>query len=260
MGRSEKQDGEMRDGARAARATMRINRALARAGLGSRRAVEEIITSGRVAVNGETVTDLATRIDPAKDKITLDGKPVRQSKLAYYAFYKPRGVITTMKDEKGRESVADCLRKLDVKEAVKPVGRLDRRSEGLLILTNDGSLAMKLMHPSAGAKKTYRVSLDRRITTEDAESFQAGIELSDGLAKFDALVFVRDNPKSCLYDITVTEGRNRLIRRMLGAREYIAKRLVRTDFGGVRLTGLKSGEIRKLSKHEVGILMKAGNM
>jgi pseudouridine synthase len=240
----------------AAPATMRINRALALAGFGSRRKAEELVTAGRVQVNGKVVSDLATQVDSARDRITVDGKPIHTTRFAYYAMYKPRGVVTTMHDERGRESVADLLTKLGVKENVKPVGRLDRRSEGLLILTNDGSLAMKLTHPSVGVRKVYRISVDRRIGNSDLDDFAAGIELSDGAAKLASLTHLLDREGSVVYEIAVTEGRNRLIRRMLGARGYKVKRLIRTEIGSLGLKGLRSGEIRRLDASEVTVLAK----
>lgn len=257
-GRKRLPKSESRDAGEFASGLMRINRALSLAGLGSRRAVEELITGGKVAVNGKTVTDLSTQVDPQKDSIAVDGKAVRFAPLVYYAFYKPRGVVTTMKDERGRESVAEHIRKAGIREPVKPVGRLDRRSEGLLLLTNDGALAMRLTHPSGGVKKTYLASLDRRLTEEDGNAFLSGVELEDGPGKFDSLEFVRDNPDSVVYRVSVREGRNRLVRRIFGAKGYVVKRLVRTEFGGLKVTGLKSGELRKLTAGEIEALRKAG--
>jgi 23S rRNA pseudouridine2605 synthase len=233
---------------------MRINRALALAGFGSRRKAEELVKEGRVKINGKVVTELSVQVDVNRDKIEVDSKSIRTMELAYYALYKPRDVVTTMSDERGRECVADLIKTLGVKEKVKPVGRLDRRSEGLLILTNDGALAAKLTHPSIGVKKHYQVSMDRFIKDADIEAFSSGIELSDGLARFDSIELYREHPSSVSYLIVVSEGRNRLIRRLLGAREYKVKRLVRVEMGGVRLSGLHAGQIRKLTNEEIKTL------
>ncbi len=236
---------------------MRINRALALSGFGSRRKAEELVTAGRVKVNSKTISDLASQVDLSQDRIEVDGTQIKPLLFAYYALYKPRGVVTTMADERGRECVADLMKKLGVKENVKPVGRLDKRSEGLLILTNDGALAAKLTHPSAGVKKRYQVSVDKPIPDNDLEAFLNGIQLSDGLAKFDSIELHREHPNSVTYTIVVSEGRNRLIRRVLGAREYVVKRLVRVEMGGVRLVGLYAGQVRKLTDSEVTSLKQS---
>ena len=235
---------------------VRINRALSLAGFGSRRASEELVTGGRVKLNGETVTDLGRRVDLSCDKITVDGKPVSIRKLAYYAFYKPRGVVTTMSDEKGRESVFDWIKKLGIKEPVKPAGRLDRRSEGLIILTNDGAAAQRLTHPSAEVVKVYRVSLDRDVSQEDAAEFTAGIELDDGPAAFLSVKPLMRQPSSVVYEVAIKIGRNRIVRRMFGAKGYRVKRLIRVAHGAIGVKGLKSGEIRLLTRTEIEALKK----
>lgn len=247
---------EKESGANSSGELVRINRALSLAGFGSRRAAEALVEAGRVSVNGETVTDLGRRVDLSRDKLAVDGKTAEVKSLAYYAFYKPRGVVTTMSDEKGRESVFDWIKKLGVKEPVKPAGRLDRRSEGLLLLTNDGALTQKLTHPSSEVLKVYRISIDKAITAADVKDYQQGIELEDGPAKLVSIKLVRPQEKTIVYEVGIQEGRNRIIRRMLGARGYKVKRLVRIAHGSLSIKGLKSGEIRPLSKAEVAALKR----
>ncbi len=235
---------------------VRINRALSLAGFGSRRSAEALVEAGRVSVNGITVTDLGRRVDLARDKIAVDGKTAAIKTLAYYAFYKPRGVVTTMRDEKGRESVADHIKKLGIKEPVKPAGRLDRRSEGLLILTNDGALAQRLTHPSSEIVKIYRISLDKTVNALDAAALLKGVELDDGPAKLLGLKLAGKLEKSAVYEVSIHEGRNRIIRRIFGSKGYIVKRLIRIAHGPVKVKGLNSGEVRPLSRAEIEELMK----
>ena len=156
----------------------RLQKILAAAGVASRREAEKVITAGRVRVNGKLVTELGTKVDPKKARITVDGKPIKVESKVYYLFNKPRGVVTTMSDPQGRRTVADFMQ--DSKERVFPVGRLDYNTEGLLLMTNDGELAQKLMHPSHEVNKTYVVKVPGIVPQEKLDLLRVGVKLEDG--------------------------------------------------------------------------------
>lgn len=236
----------------------RLQKVISQAGLASRREAEKLIAAGKVSVNGETVTELGTKVDAARDKITVDGKSVRAQPFRYLLLYKPKGVITSAKDEQGRKTVLDLLE--GVEERVYPVGRLDYNTEGALLLTNDGELTHRLIHPSYEIRKTY-VAKVRGIPSEEAlDKLRAGVVLDDGPTA-PALVNVIgvDREKGMLsFEITIHEGRNRQIRRMCDAIGYPVRSLRRTRFANLTLEGLRRGQYRELTKREIEQLKGAG--
>lgn len=238
---------------------IRINRALALAGAASRRGAEELVRGGRVKVNGSVVTELAITIDPGHDRLELDGRPLKLQGEVYYAYYKPRGQICTMRDERGRECTGDICAGLP--GSPRPVGRLDRESEGLLLLTNDGALANRLMHPRYAVLKEYQATVEPRLTEKHAKQLIAGIELAPlpderaAPGRFTGIEVQTEQPsarggRSRLL-VQVSEGRYRFIRRMFEALGYRVLRLKRMRLGPLRLSALKPNEYRPLSGDEV---------
>lgn len=237
-------------------AQMRINRALARLGYGSRRKVEQLIASGRVTVNGRVVTDLAARVDPQRDQIVLVGKPSpRPARSRFLAFYKPKGVLSTWSDERGRRCLSHFFPE---RGSLIAVGRLDRRSEGLVLLTTDGELAHKLMHPSSAVKRTYEVLVEPEMKREDWIKLAHGVMLDDGPVLPASGEVLQRRGDAALVRITITEGRNREVRRLMQALGYESLRLKRVAFGEVGLGDLKPGETRELSEQEVACLYQRG--
>jgi len=239
--------------------TIRINRALAQAGVASRRGAEELVLAGRVTLNGAVVRELGTQVDLARDKLTLDGKPIKlMLKLSYYAYNKPRGIVSTLKDERGRAALAEVCDALPGKP--RPVGRLDRASEGLLLLTSDGDLAHRLAHPSYGVRKEYLVTVQPRLTDVHARQATAGVELEDGPARFEGIELLDQEHDRSRLRVVVSEGRNRLIRRVFEALGYTTLRLRRVRFGVVALGKLAPGETRPLSADEVTQLRRQAKL
>ena len=233
----------------------RLQKVMAAAGIGSRRASEELIAAGRVRVNGR-VAELGARVDPQTAEIHVDGeRVVINTDLVYLAMNKPRGVVVTMDDERGRESIADFLTNLS--QRVFHVGRLDADSEGLLLLTNDGSLAHKLTHPSYGVAKTYLAEVPGPVRKNLGRTLMAGVELEDGPAQADAFRIVDSVPGKVLVEIVLHEGRKHIVRRMLEEVGYPVSRLVRTSIGPVKLGDLKAGRTRRLNRGEIAALFKA---
>ncbi len=234
----------------------RLQKFLSQAGIASRRDAEKIILAGRVRVNGKTVQELGSKVDPARDKVILDGRPVEAQKKVYYIFNKPRGVITSMSDPEGRKTVADYFKNLP--EKVFPVGRLDYNTEGILLFTNDGELAQLLSHPSHTVKKTYRVSALGMINDDALDKLRMGLLLDDGKtapAIVDLMEYQHEKNVT-IFDITIHEGRNRQVRRMCDAIGHPVRYLKRTKFAGITLSGLKRGGIRELNPEEVKNLYK----
>lgn len=233
----------------------RLQKLLAAAGVGSRRACEEMIADGRVTVDGETAS-LGDRADPTTAVIYVDGQRViADPNTLYFAFNKPRGVVSTMDDEQGRAALADYVDR--VPGRVFHVGRLDADSEGLLLLTNDGELAHRLTHPSYGVSKTYLCQVRGTVARGSVRALLAGIELDDGPAKADEFRVVDTVSKSTLVEIVLHEGRNHIVRRMLTHVGNPVTRLVRTAVGPVRLGDLKPGKLRRLSRGEIAGLFAA---
>jgi len=242
---------------------VRLHKAMAEAGVGSRRKCEELIEQKLVTVNGHLVRDLPVWVDPAVDKIEVAGKPVarkrRQGGNLYLMVNKPRGVICTNKDELSRKRIIDLV---PHHERLHCVGRLDAESTGLVLLTNDGELTQQLTHPSHGVPKTYRVTIKGRLETEEVERLTEGIFLADrsgrrGKARATNVRLVDRHVDRSRLEITLREGRNREIRRMLARLGHKVTKLRRTAIGGVRLKGVASGQWRALTRAEVNLLRRA---
>jgi 23S rRNA pseudouridine2605 synthase len=233
---------------------VRLQKVLATAGLGSRRACEDLITAGRVTVDGVPVVELGVRVDPAIAQIHVDGMRVQlDTSLITLALNKPLGVVSTMHDPEGRPSLAQFVATRE--ERLFHVGRLDAETEGLLLLTNDGELANRLSHPSHEVAKTYLAHVEGRVGPHVGHQMLHGIELDDGVAKVDRYRVVDSTPQAALVEIVLHEGRNRIVRRLFEAAGHPVTRLVRTQIGPIRLGDLKPGKTRVLSKPEVGSLM-----
>jgi 23S rRNA pseudouridine2605 synthase len=235
--------------------SVRLQKVLAAAGVGSRRACEALIAEGRVRVDGAVVQEMGTRVDPATAVIHVDGNRINvRSDLVYLALNKPRGVLTTMSDDRGRPTVGDLVG--DRPERLFHVGRLDADTEGLLLLTNDGNLAHRLMHPTFGVAKTYLATVPGPVSRETARRLLTGVELDDGPAKADAFRVVQTHGDRAIVELTLHEGRNRIVRRMLAAVGHPVERLVRTSVGAVRLGGQRAGTLRELTAAELAGLYR----
>jgi 23S rRNA pseudouridine2605 synthase len=228
----------------------RLQKIIARAGLASRREAEKMIAEGRVSVNGIIVRQLGTKADIEKDSIRLNGELVfsEQEKL-YIMLNKPPGYVSTLRDPQGRPVVTELL--YGISERVFPVGRLDYDSEGLLLMTNDGDFAQKILHPSFRIPKVYRVKIKGRLSPSELSALRKGVKLDDGLFKPEEVGAARVNQKTSWIVMTVREGRNRIIRRGMTFLGYDVARLIRTRIGGLELGDLKTGEHRLLTKKEV---------
>lgn len=226
----------------------RLQKFIAQAGICSRRAAEKIILDGRVSVDGKIVRELGTKID-AHQKIFVDGKILHAAEKIYLMLNKPRGYLSTVKDERDRKTVIDLLGE-NFSERVFPVGRLDFDSEGLLILTNDGELTNALIHPRFEVRKTYRAKIFGELTDEKLNLLRNGIELDDGLTAPAKIFLLGEN----FVEVTIHEGRNRQIRRMFAAVGCDVKKLRRTKFAGLELKNLPVGKFRALTSTEVARL------
>lgn len=235
----------------------RLQKILAAAGVASRRKCEELILQGKVTVNDKVVKELGVKADPAVDVIAVSGKPIKRESKIYVMFNKPKGVITSVSDDKGRSVVTDYLK--DIKERLYPVGRLDYDSEGLLLLTNDGDLAHKLTHPRHHVPKTYHATVERVPHGKDLEKLQRGIKLEDGMTQPAEVEYHDIDPegKFATISITIREGRNRQVRRMFDAIHHPVTRLKRISFGGLYLNNLQRGKHRKLTAEELRTLQDA---
>jgi len=233
---------------------LRLNKALSAAGLGSRRAVEDLVRAGRVSVDGEVVQDLGRRVDPAHDRVTVDGsRVVLDERRRYWLLNKPAGVISTAADPSGRPTVVGLV---PDQPRVFPVGRLDRDTEGLLLLTNDGPLAYRLTHARYGVEKRYLAEVER-LPADAPARLRKGVELQDGLAKPLRVRVVAGAGRRRMIEVVLVEGRNREVRRLLEAVGAPVRRLVRTAVGPIRLTGLAPGEFRALRPDEIRGLYRA---
>lgn len=234
----------------------RLQKILAAAGVASRRKCEELITSGQVQVNGETVTALGTKADPAVDVITVNGRTIGAEKKIYIMFNKPKGVITSASDPQGRKIVTDYLK--GITERLYPVGRLDYDTEGLLLLTNDGDFAHLLTHPKHHVPKTYLATVKGVPHGTELEKLKDGVMLEDGMTAPAEVEYYDVDPdgKQAVISITIHEGRNRQVRRMFEAIQHPVTKLKRISFGGLYLDNLKRGLYRHLSKEEVEELFK----
>jgi 23S rRNA pseudouridine2605 synthase len=231
---------------------LRLNRAIAATGICSRRDADELVKARRVKVNGVIVDDLSMQVDLAKDRIQVDGKPLYKKAYDYVVLYKPKGVVTTCDDEKGRRTVLDLLPP-DLQH-LKPVGRLDRDSEGMIILTNDGALAQTLTHPSHHIDKTYRVTVDGHIDQNALKTLSEGVRLSEGMTQRAHVHSLKRSGNLSTFVIVISEGRNRQIRRMCAKVGYNVLRLVRERIGALQLNLKEPGQWRQLMASEVSLL------
>ncbi len=235
----------------------RLQKILARAGLASRREAERWIVEGRITVNGSVVRKLGSQADPAKDSIKVDGKRIRPAASPlYYALHKPPGVITTLNDPEHRPDLTPYLARLGEKKRVFPVGRLDYNTTGLLLLTNDGDLALRLAHPRYGVKKLYRAKLSACPSEDDLARLRKGIRLEDGMSAPARARIVDKLKKNAWVEIEVQEGRKREVRRMFEALGFFVEKLIRIRIGSVSLGPLPQGELRPLSQIEVKSLKR----
>jgi pseudouridine synthase len=236
---------------------VRINKALSAAGLGSRRAVEELVRAGQVTINGEVVRELGRRVDLANDRVEVDGsRVVVDQRLRYWMLNKPLGVVSTADDPQGRPTVVEMV---PSEPRVYPVGRLDRDSEGLVLLTNDGELANRVTHPRYGVEKRYLAEVER-LPASAVARVQQGVELEDGVARAQRARIVAGSGRRRMIEVVMVEGRKREVRRMLEAVGAPVRRLVRTTIGPLRLSGLAPGEYRALRPDEVRSLYRAAGL
>lgn len=235
----------------------RLQKVMAQAGIASRRKCEEYITLGRVEVNDQVVTQLGVKVDPDHDEIKVDGRSINKQSKLYLLFYKPKGVITSVTDPEGRKVVTDFLK--NVKQRVYPVGRLDYDTEGLLLLTNDGEFAQQLTHPKYHIPRTYHATVKGVPHGDVLEKLKRGIQLDDGMtapAEVDYYDVDPDTNRSVL-SMTIYEGKNRQVRRMLEAVRYPVVKLKRVQYGPIHLGGLSRGKYRELTAEEVKQLKAA---
>jgi 23S rRNA pseudouridine2605 synthase len=228
----------------------RLQKVIARAGVASRRKAEELIKEGRVKVNGKVVTELGVKVTPS-DRVEVNEVQIEGEEPVYFLFYKPRGVISTVKDDKGRKAVIDFFPEL--KERIYPVGRLDYDTSGLLLLTNDGDFANTLMHPRGEIEKVYVAKIEGIPLRENLRKLEKGLKLEDGMtapAKV-KMISVDKKKQTSIIEISIHEGRNRQVRRMFEAIGHKVIKLKRERYGFLTLAGLKAGEARELTPHEV---------
>jgi len=226
-----------------------LERVISKAGVGSRTDARRWIAAGRVEVNGKRIQTPDYWVDFARDKVTLDGKPVRPGRKVYLLLYKPKGYLTTYKDPEGRPTVYDLISGIDT--WVVPVGRLDLDTSGLLILTNDTQFAERLTNPEHRVPKTYQRKASSVLTGEQLENLRQGVTLSDGPTRAAIVKRLRDTDKYTVVEMTITEGRNRQVRRMLEAVGSKVLKLVRTGIGDIRIGDLRIGTYRPLSGQEI---------
>ncbi len=237
----------------------RLQKVLAHAGVGSRRACEEMILQGRIAVNGITVRQLGIRVDPSQVSIHVDGTPVQlDASKVTIALYKPPGVVSTMSDDQGRRTLQEFVNERP--ERLFHVGRLDIDTEGLILLSNDGELTHRLTHPSYEVPKTYIARVEGTVTRGLGKVLERGITLEDGPIKVDKFVLRESATRNSIIEITLHSGRNRIVRRMMEEVGHPVMELVRTRFGNITVGRLKPGQTRVIGGSELGALMKLVDM
>ena len=233
----------------------RLQKFLASAGVASRREAEKLIASGRVAVNNQTVVEMGTKVEPGSDLVTVDGRLVDSPEArSYFLFYKPPGVVTTMQDPQGRQTIADFVDQIPGR--VFPVGRLDYDAEGALLLTDDGALAHRLTHPKFGVLRVYLAKVRGVPTPEALEKLRRGVRLEDGMASPKSVEVFEKVEKNTWLKIAVTEGRPHLIKRLCAAIGHPVQRLFRPSHGGLAIEGLQPGEMRALSAAEISLVRR----
>lgn len=235
-------------------AGVRLQKLLARAGVASRRAAEELITEGRVRVDGLLVTELGTKVEPRRSRVELDGRRIPLSASLYLVLHKPRGVVSTMRDPRGRPTVSELL--AAVPGRVYPVGRLDFNTSGVLLVTNDGDFAHALMHPRQAVSKTYVVKVRGEMRDRDLEAWRHGVTLEDRKTLPAKVKLLRYERGKTWVELTIVEGRYRQVRRMGEASGFPVMRLARLAFAGVTSAGLRPGEWRFLLPDELAALKK----
>jgi 23S rRNA pseudouridine2605 synthase len=233
-----------------------LERMFSKAGCGSRTDAREWISSGRVRVNGRIARDPDTWVDPEKDRITLDGKPLRAARKTYILLYKPKGYLTTWRDPQGRPTVYELV--ADAGTWLSPVGRLDLDTSGLLLMTNDTALAERVTNPDHKVPKTYQVKASTLLSDQQIEQLRQGVELKDGRTRPAEVRRLRDSASYTHLEITITEGRNRQVRRMVEAVGSKVLKLVRIAIGPIRIGELQIGHWRPLSAGELEVLQKGG--
>jgi len=233
----------------------RLQKIIAQAGISSRRAAEELITTGRVRVNGKVVTELGTQADSYNDKVEVDGKRLVAEKLVYAVLHKPKNVVSTMSDPEGRPTVAELLRPLGAR--LYPVGRLDFATSGVLLATNDGDFSQGLLHPKKEVPKMYVVKVQGQMEEPDLDIWRNGIDLEDGRTLPAKVRFLRHEAEKTWFEITIKEGRNQQIRRMGEATGFFVMRLARLSFAGIGHVGLRPGQARSLTGTELSALKDA---
>jgi 23S rRNA pseudouridine2605 synthase len=241
---------------------IRLQKVLSQAGVASRRVAEKMILDGRVEVDGQIVIELGRRVDPENSEIRVDGAKVRMDDtLVYLALNKPLGMLSTMSDEKGRPCIGDLVEhRVRGNKNLFHVGRLDADTEGLILLTNDGELAHRLMHPSYEVPKTYQATVHGHIPRGMAKKLKDGIELDDGIVHVDDFSMIDTIPGHSLVRVTLHEGRNRIVRRLFAQVGFPVEALVRTDIGEVALGDQRPGSLRGLTRKEIAELYKAVGM
>ena len=238
-------------------AEQRLQKILAEAGIASRRAAEDLILSGRVSIDGQQVKVLGTKVDPEISTVEVDGQTITITKTkSYIAFYKPKGVLSTMSDPDNRPCLADYFSKFGTR--LFHIGRLDKESEGLILLTNDGAITHRATHPSYGLTKKYLVEVEGSLSKVDETKALSGIELDDGMARLDSLKKIRDTKReSSWYEVTIHEGRYHIVRRLFESLAHPVLQLIRTEFGPILVGELKPGRYRHLNAPEIEKLFNA---
>lgn len=237
--------------------TIRLNKHLANLGICSRRDVKLFLKQHRVTVNGERAKEPGIRIDPLKDDIRLDGEKIKPPILVYYLLNKPKGIISTTSDEYGRKNVTALI---PTKERIYPVGRLDKDTTGLLLLTNDGTLTNLLTHPKYHVDKVYRLEINGTVNQAQMRALRNGVLLDDGITAPAQVTVLKTNNTASFLEMTIHEGRNRQIRRMCETVGIDLTALQRVSFGPLRVAGLAEGKYRRLSEKELSELKKAAKI
>jgi 23S rRNA pseudouridine2605 synthase len=238
---------------------VRLQKVLAQAGIGSRRACEDLIAAGRVQVDGQTIRELGVRVDAKRQAVHVDGVRIQvDTSMVYLVLNKPPGVVSTMDDPEGRPCIGDLL--IGREERLFHVGRLDAATEGLLLLTNDGDLANRLSHPSHEVPKTYLAEVAGPVAKDVGKRLRAGVELDDGPAKVDSFRVIDARPGKALVEVVLHEGRNHIVRRLLAAVGHPVEQLVRIQVGPIKLGDLRSGRTRSLHGDELGRLFEAAGL
>ena len=228
----------------------RLQKILAHAGVASRRKAEELIEAGHVSVNGKVVRELGSKADLDQDLIQVDGRTIRETQdKVYYVLYKPAGCVTTLSDPENRPTIKAYLE--EIPERVYPVGRLDYDVEGALIVTNDGDLAFSMMHPRFGVRRTYLAKVHGVPAAEQLERLRRGVRLEDGRARALEADLHSRTPKNTWVRVVVAEGRQHLVKRLMGAVGAPVQKLHRADYGGIGVGGMRPGEVRELTRAEV---------